>query len=632
MSEPYGIDIDLKQQRSGETSQCSRATPFQVWDIQKERYMKKGIHSVHGEAKSSAPRDNDCGYVGMACEDAIASESEGEGNGSVSGCNANNGRASVRTANCNNHAGNGNNNYAGAFAVNTEKEKQALISRAASSNITDGHTATGGYGRCDYDSLPFMDDEDKAESNAKATDKETIFGELKTANSKRKLKNLKRFFINREIIEYAFDRTMKDTSTKPEIVDGFIAERKKICDRIERELTKMSYTPLPSRRQVIHKKGKGEKDRNADVFTLYDRIIQTLILVVIERKFRNMMIRNIYSGIKGRSLLSKDRRYCMINQIRHLVKTRQEEWVGLTDIRHFYENLRMKVVLGEMFAVIVCPYTRWLLTTAFSDTEYLPIGGCLSQIMAMFAVVSADRELLERYDVRLFCFGDNRLICGKKREVRQAMSFLMSYYEGRYGLSVKGDYQMRKVSDGFRFCKYDYKKSFVHIRAEIRRRSIRAKKKGQQHYAGYKGMLLKTDSARLRYLIENDLMELTNKHGMTVTTQRGDKVKLRDLPDGNSEIVPVEYLIEPSTVKKKDGKSGMMVRLTYIHVQKNGKRLCHTTEGSEEIVEFFKLVDNGKTDLHQRLHVKQDGQKVYFEEFHTTKQEACDLICDMLGI
>ena len=593
--------------------------------------MKKQIHTIQGGATASAPRGKSLGYVGVVCKDGKPSESEGGENGSVSGCNANNGNASVRTANCNNYAGNGNDNYAGAFAVDTESMKGGPISQAASLKTTDSHTATCGYGRCDYDSLPFMDCENKAESNATASDKETVMRELKTANSKRKLKNLKRFFINRTLIEKAFDRTMDSTGTKAETVKALIARKAEVCDRIERELTTMTYAPEPSHRRVIHKKGKGEKDRNADVYTIYDRIVQMLMLIVIERKFRNMMIRNIYSGIKGRSLLSNDKRYCMINKIRQLTKSHQEQWVGLTDIHHFYETLKIKVVLGEMFAIIVCPYTRWLLARIFSKTEYLPIGGCLSQIMAMFTVVSADRKLLDRYNVKLFCFGDNRLICGEKQEVRQAMSFLMSYYEGRYRLSVKGDYQMRKVKDGFRFCKYDYKESYVHVRAEIRRRTIRSMKNGKSHYAGYRGMLLKTDSARLRHLIENEYMELVNRHGMTVRTQRGDKVKLRDLPD-ESEIVPVEYSIEPSEAKAKDGKHGFMVRLTYIHILNGHKRLCHSTEGSEEIVEFFNLVKNDKTELHQRLHVKHDGTKAFFDEFHTTKEEACELICNKLGI
>ena len=90
----------------------------------------------------------------------MVSESEGEENGSVCGCNANNGRASVRSVNGNNNAGNSNGNYAGAFAVdkvmNTNKGGN-LTSRAASPKTTDNRTATGGYGRCDYGSLPFFD-------------------------------------------------------------------------------------------------------------------------------------------------------------------------------------------------------------------------------------------------------------------------------------------------------------------------------------------------------------------------------------------------------------------------------------------------------------------------------------------
>ena len=590
--------------------------------------MKKNIHIIQEKRKTFAPRDLNSGNVGVMCKGVNPPKSEGGENGSVSGCTANNGQASVRTANCNNNAGNGNDNYAGAFAVDKDIMKGSPTSRAASSKIKDSHTATGGYGRCDYDSLPFMGDENKAESNATATDMDAVMQELKTANRKRKLKGLKRFFTNRLLIEYAFDRTMERTNSNTSL---YIAKKKEICARLRKELTDMTYTPGDSHRRVIHKKGKGDKKRNADIYPMYDRIVQTLILIVIEQKFRNMMIRNIYSGIEGRSLLSNDRRYCMVNKIRHWVKTHQGKWVGLTDIHHFYETLKMKVVLGEMFSVIVCPYTRWLLLLAFSKTEYLPIGGCLSQIMAMFTVVSADRELLRRYNVELFCFGDNRLIGGAKAEVREAMSFLMSYYESRYGLSVKSDYQMRKVSDGFRFCKYDYKDSYVHVRAEIRRRAIRAWKQGKQHYAGYKGMLDKTDSKRLEYLIENRYMELVNKHGMTVRTQRGDKGKLRDLANG-SEIVPVEYSIEPSEAKRKEGRDGNMVRLTYIHLLNGTKRLCHSTEGSEEVVEFFKLVKDGIQELHQRLHVKHDGTKAYFEEFHTTKEEACELICKKLGI
>ena len=210
------------------------------------------------------------------------------------------------------------------------------------------------------------------------------------------------------------------------------------------------------------------------------------------------------------------------------------------------------------------------------------------------------------------------------------MSFLMSYYEGRYMLGVKDDYQMRKVCDGFRFCKYDYKGSYISVRAEIRRRAIRAWRRGKKHYAGYKGMLDKTDSKRLAWLIEND-MEITNRHGIKLSNIGGDRVKFKDLKDG-TEIVPFEYRIEPSEAKRREGKEGLMVRVRYIVIDGESRRLCHSTEGSEEIVGFFTLVRDGKQELKQRLHIRHDGTKSYFEEFHSSNDEICRLLCDKLGI
>lgn len=559
-------------------------------------------------------------------------KSEGKESASVVGCYANNDIPSVRTLNANNGLGNDNSNYAGAFAVikssNTETIGKTLTSRASSTKTTDSYTATGGYGRCDYGSLPFWGDEDNAESNAKSYRKEAIHEELKTANSKRKLKNLKRFFTDPTLIEDAFERTISKTSSKDDDKAYFTAQKDDVCRRIREELTDMSYRASQTRKKKIKKAGKGDKERVATVSTLYDRIVQTLMLIVIEDKMRKRFVRNIYSGIPGRSLMSNDRRYCMINKIRHAVKTRQEAWAGQTDIRKFYDTLDMRVVLGTAFKTIVCPYTRWLLTEIFRHDSRLPIGCCLSQMLGMNVLLDCDMEILRKYKVDFFCFGDNRLAIGSKDEVAKMIVWQKGYYEGAYGLSVKGDWQMRKVCDGFRFCKYDYMGSFVKPRAEMRRRSIRAHKRGWQHYAGYKGILEKTDSKHLKKLIE---MEIVNRHGMTVRTQRGEKRKLRDLKD-DTVVVPVEYRIEQSTAKENKDMGALMVRMTYIALFDGKRRLYHSAEGSEEIVEFFKLVDRGEVEMKQRLHVVKDGTKVAFAEYHTTAEEACDIICEELGI
>lgn len=590
----------------------------------------------------------ECGYYGASVEVTNVTESDGVENGSVFGCNANNWNpnASCRTANCNNHAGNGNDNYVGSWSVTKEINQICHTSRLAKAKITEGSAATGGQGQCDYDSLPFWS-ENKAESNAGLSVRDKL-EKIRQANKKRKLKNLKPFLTDIDIIREAFDRTMRRTNASRRIKDAWRKREDKVCLRIQRELKDQTYKPKPTTVRMIPPRGKGGKWRKADISDMYDRIVTNVLYIVIERKFTNMLTRNVYSGVKNRSLLSNDRRYCMVNKIRHWTATHPGSYVGQTDIRHFYENLRTKIVIGIMFKTIVCPFARWLLLTLFREMDRVPIGGSLSQLMAMIAINDCDREILRRFNVRLFCFGDNRLMCGDKKEVRKAMSFQMSYYEGALMLSVKDDYHVNKVSDGYTFCKYRYFKTFVSVRAEIRRRAIRSYRKGRPHYEGYRGMMLKTDSRHLMNMIENNYMELTNKHGMRITTQRGEKKKFKDLPDGsevrivdfemviskhNSKQKPEEEKIEGDIIATtKEPKTKYYVNLTYIYVNGDKKMLYHSTEGSEEIVEAVKVLSQDLDNIHRPLHIGHEGTSSFFEEFHTTKEEACRLICEQLGI
>ena len=585
------------------------------------------------------------------------SKSEGKEDGSVVGCNLNtwNPRPSVRTVNGNNHASNGNDNYVGASAVisgsNTE-QRDLLASQASSLNTTDNHAATGAYGRCDYGSeLPFWGcSEEKAESNATGYRKDDpIFTELKTANSKRKLKNMRRFFLSKTIILAGFTRTMERAHSSKPVKEWYEKNSVKVCAYIWYLFATQTYTPLPNEKRVIHKRGKGDKDRNADISDVFDRIVQNIILIVIERKFRNMLTRNVYSGIKNRSILSNTRKFCMLNIIRRWVSTHPGAYVGMTDIKHFYENTSMRVVFSVMFKTVVCPYLRWLLLTAFSMTNKLPIGGCLSQLMAMIVISECDRMILQRYHVFFCCFGDNRLIGSyDKKAVREAMSYQMSFYEGRYNLSVKGDYQIVRVDNGFRFCKYDYFKSFVTPRAEIRRRAIRAFRKGKQHYAGYKGILDKTDSKHLQFLIEHELMKVTNKKGVTSTIQRGSEKKHKNLPDGTA-VIPIEFSLHISDLRmaenaakiaeekhltKEDAmkqvEKAYYVKLVYLALEPNDNKphLYHSNESSQEIVEFYELVAQGKAELNQRLHKQSQGNKIFYEEYHVTEEDVIAGLCE----
>lgn len=571
-------------------------------------------------------------------------KSEGKEKALVVGCNANNANASARTANCNNAVSNGNDNYAGAFAVKQVENTNMkhLAARSTRSNIAQNHAATGGHGADEVSSLPFWTD-DIADScshelgsyplnatlEGKEAEKEAILQELDTVSRKRKLQNLKRFIANPIIVRMGVKRCLSRASDSPEVRKA-IRNKEKIIIRITRELTEETYRCQPTTRRIITKRGKGDKDRNADIYTVYDRCVQNILLIVLRQKLTNKLSPWCYSGIKGRSLWSNDKTYCMVNRIRTYVQYHPQASAGLTDIRHFYESLRSKVVLGILFETITCSYTRSLLCDILLQTETLVIGGTLSQIFAMLTLTEMDYEINRIFHPQFYgAFGDNRIIMDDDREkVIKAVHWEMSYLEGRYGMHMKNDYQVVRVADGFMFCKQHFKGSFVNVRAEIRRRAIRGAIRGQQHYAGYHGMLVKTDSRKLIYLIKNKLnsLRMKNQKGMMIKPMAGELIKLNKV-EGKT-IYITDY-----AVRKNNKDSEYFVRFQFVVVNDDGsKHLYVTNNGSFEIKEFFKLVENGSVSLPVKTRICSEGTSYYFEQFHTSNQEACNLICEQLGI
>ena len=195
-------------------------------------------------------------------------------------------------------------------------------------------------------------------------------------------------------------------------------------------------------------------------------------------------------------------------------------------------------------------------------------------------------------------------------------------------MHMKNDYQILRIADGFMFCKQHFRGSFVNVRAEIRRRAIRGAICGKQHYAGYHGMLMKTDSRKLIYMINNRLnsLRMKNNKGMAVKPMVGELIKLNKIE--GKDVYITDYVL-----RKNNKDSEYFVRFQFVVVNDDGsKRLYVTNNGSFEIKEFFKLVDSGAVSLPVHTRICSEGTSYYFEQFHTSNQEACSLICKQLGI
>lgn len=562
----------------------------------------------------------------------------------------NNGIASARNVNGNNAVSNSNDNWAPRFALKSSisedttrhvQQGQILLEKTTDYSFEDVMELL----QCEYSSL--SEDIPASESSAKSLNS-SIWEELHKANQKRHLKNLKRFIINREIVEFSVDNCLDKAADSPQKKKA-VKQRNDIINRIIQELSEETYQVGKCTKRVIKKRGKDGKNRNANIFPLYDRCVQNVLLTVIKEKCVNILLRNVYSGVAKRSTISNDRRYCLFKRIHDFCTKHPDAWVGMTDIHHFYESLDSHVVCQAFVDIVKDRYVYKLLCDTFLSLPTLPIGGTLSQLCAMLTLNECDREILRRFKPKFYAiFGDNRLFGDNdKHKLYKIKEFQDIYYETRYGFSMKTDYSFRRVSDGFRFCKTDFKGRYTHIRSELKHRTIRGQIRGQQHYAGYKGFLLKTDSKRLRSLIENQLdFQLLREHKYydrnyfqdinmdnnqnTVTPNKlqpctftnivknvhGPKMKLIEFVD---KFVIIGNYCKLKSKQKEDGKDYYKFQL-YIPVIVDNKRtfLSYTSwNGSADITYFFDRLRDGSIEKPKNgiVKVKRDGPSFYFEGY-----------------
>lgn len=602
------------------------------------KYTNKSI-VYHGcESHATLYHDNtmvdeseECGDIHSTSNvknvtDESEEESEGKDEASVVGCNANNANAG-RTLNANNSVANSNDNYAGGFAHKKNKTlEETLTSQPSRLKKDEEHIDNVGYAQDDYESLPFMTD-DIAESNAENM-QGTIWEDLRIANSKRNLKGLSRFYKSKEIALYAVKRTTKKRDTKAK--QYYYTNANEIADRLLKDINDDAYYVHGYIEVDLPRKYKTSKNRHAKIYTLYDRCMQNFCLTIIEQKLRRKVIRNNYSNIEKRGILCNDKRYCMMNKIRNASIIYNDLWVLNTDIKKFYQNINWKLIISVLFRTIKDKISRNILYKTFEASKDLPIGCCLSPIIADIIMNDYDNIILKNFKPRFYAaFGDNRLYVGRKDILQKILSFTRKYYRNHYHFKMKSDYQLKKVNNGFRFCKTLYENGFVRVRGEMRRRAIRSAHIPQS-FAGYNGILEKSDSKHLLHLIKNNLKILkirTINNTMEVRPFKGRKVNF-DALIGKKVFVTDYKLLENG----KDSKYYYTFQMISLKDGTDEPELLHTNNGSFEIKEACKQWEKENKQLPIKVTIAKEGTSFYFKEYHITDKEACSIIIDKMNI
>lgn len=553
-------------------------------------------------------------------------ESEGKDEASVVGCNANNDNAG-RTLNANNSVSNSNDNYAGGFAHRNDKtSEEHLTSQPPRLKTDEEHIGNVGYVQDDYESLPFMVD-DIAESDA-TNMQGAVWNELRIANSKRNLKGLRKFYLNKEVAAYAVKRTCKKRDTKAKI--WYYNHREYIADLLIKDIREDAYYVHGYIEVDLPKQHKTSKTRHAKIYSLYDRCMQNLCLTIIEQKLRRKVIRNNYSNIEKRGILCNDKTYCMMNQIRNATVVYNDLWALNTDITKFYQNIRWEIIIEILYRTIKDRTSRNILYKTFEASGDLPIGCCLSPLIADIIMNDYDYIILRNFKPKFYAaFGDNRLYIGRKDILQKIKSFTKKYYRNHYHFKMKNDYQLKKVRDGVTFCKTQYDNGFVRVRGEMRRRAIRSAHIPQS-FAGYNGILEKSDSKHLLHLINTNLRRLKLRN-------ISDKMEVRPFkgrPENFLNLIGKKVFVTDfkQCENGKDSKYYYIFQMVALKDGTDEAELLRTNNGSFEIKEACRKWEREHTPMPQKVTICKEGTSYYFKEYHMTNKEACDIIVDKMNI
>lgn len=99
----------------------------------------------------------------------------------------------------------------------------------------------------------------------------TIWEELDQVSKRKRLKNLDRFYTNKEIVLQAIEITIKGKKTKS--AEYIRNHKEEIVDKIIYEIKTNTYYVRGYIDVKLDKKHKSDKQRIAKIYTLYDRCV-----------------------------------------------------------------------------------------------------------------------------------------------------------------------------------------------------------------------------------------------------------------------------------------------------------------------------------------------------------------------
>lgn len=378
----------------------------------------------------------------------------------------------------------------------------------------------------------------------------------------------------REATHKAYMRKSSRQREKREVAEAW-ENYQSFCDDAETELANGAYVVGKYRHYNLQDR---KKKRSISVLPFRDRCVQNDVKAAIEPLILRCMTDDMMGGLPSRGVVSSEKRYSVVRQVRMAMNDDTLKWYLKGDIKKFYDSIDNVTTMRLIEKYVTDKRTLEVIRQHLFNQKKLAIGDPVSHLLANMNMSIIIRNSKAKYGKRIVIinFADDILAFAKDKKTLLSLRKDLGVWAKEMRLKYKPMYIRNKdVERTITYCGYVFGKGYVKMAKHTKKNYIKARHR-KRSMSSYNGLLQVADTKNLRLLIEyNDNRHMAEKIRRPFA---GVKKKVEMLEGILHTIVAVE--------EKSSWKGGE----NYMHVQAiaDNLGLIVYTTSSKQMVKYLR--------------------------------------------
>lgn len=268
-------------------------------------------------------------------------------------------------------------------------------------------------------------------------------------------KYLYRQMLDEKVIRKAYKKLRKGKTKRKEIIaidanlDNEVAAMRKMIENtkppdVPVEYPELAYKPKKRTPKIIFENGKQRKIYMPEI---HEQWLHHIIVLVLEPIIMATAYKYSCGSFPKRGA--------------HMGKKQVEKWIrsgkgirnfGKIDIRHFYDNIRLNILMKELSIRIKDEWFLYIIKLCLQGFKKgIPLGFYISQWLANYILEPLDKFVTEKLGIKKFIryMDDMVFFDNAKKVLHKAITTIQIFIGRRFRLKLKNTYQV---------CKFYYEK------------------------------------------------------------------------------------------------------------------------------------------------------------------------------